>query len=191
MKRALTTHDQLEREKTIERQNACDKIARTPHKYNKSANRRHVRFKRDINPLSSIFDKESKATSINVFCCHSYPTANKRKNDTSDDNTLPPTKQTTVNQQGKLRAAMDPGNKILDEGKGKNNLHASFIDNTTKTGSPPLKHEIAGPDKTAALLPGLAPPTLQITGKPIKGNNRGQHRKENKQKRRLHQAIQP
>jgi hypothetical protein len=151
----------------------------------------HVRFKRDIDPLSSIFDKESKATLINVFCCHSYPTANKRKNNTSNDNTLPPTKRTTIDQQGKLRAALDPGNEILDKGEGKNNLHASFINNTTKTGSPPPKHEIAGPDKTAALLPGLAPPTLQITGEPIKGNNRCQHREDNKQKQRLQQAIQP
>jgi hypothetical protein len=127
--------------------------------------------------LSSIFDKESKATLINVFCRHSYPTANKQNNNTSDDNTLPPTKRTTINQQGKLRAAMDPRNKIIDEGEGKSNSHALFINNTTKLGSPPSKHEIAGPDKTAALLPGLAPPTLQITGEPIKGNDRGRHRK--------------
>jgi hypothetical protein len=77
---------------------------------------------------------------------------------------------------------MDPRNEILDEEEGKNNSHASFINNTTKTGSPPPKHEIAGPDETAILLPGLAPPTLQIMGKPIKGNDRGRHRKENKQK---------
>jgi hypothetical protein len=77
---------------------------------------------------------------------------------------------------------MDPRNEILDKEEGKNNSHASFINNTTKTGSPPPKHKIAGPDETAILLPGLAPPTLQITGEPIKGNDRGQHRKENKQK---------
>jgi hypothetical protein len=114
-----------------------------------------------------------------------------KQNNTSDDNTLPPTKRTTIDQQGKLRATMDPGNEILDKGEGKNNLHALFINNTTKSGSPPPKYKIAGPDKTAALLPGLAPPTLQITAEPIKGNDRGRHRKENKQKRRLQQAIQP
>jgi hypothetical protein len=62
-------------------------------------------------------------------------------------------------------------------------LRASFINNTTNTGSPLPKHATAGPKETAALLPGLAPPTLQTTGKPIKGMDRGRHRKENKHKR--------
>jgi hypothetical protein len=169
-------HDNPERTSTIGRTNACENIAQTPHDHNEAAERRHVRFKRDIDPLSSIFDK-SKATLINVFCCHGYPTANKRKNDAPDDVDLPPTKhkdnERSANQQEKLHAALDPGNKILDKGEGKNNSHASFINNTTNMGSLPPKHATAGPKDTAALLPGLAPPTLQTMGKPIKGMDRG------------------
>jgi hypothetical protein len=165
-----------------------------PHDHNKAVERRHVRFKQDIHPWSSIFDK-SKATLINVFCHHSYPTANKCKNNAPDNLDLPPTKcknnETSTDLQEKLRATLDPGNKILDDKEGKNNLRASFINNTTNTGSPPLKHATAGPKETAALLPGLAPPTLQTTGEPIKGVDRGRHRKENKHKRRIHQAMQP
>jgi hypothetical protein len=70
----------------------------------------------------------------------------------------------------------------LDKGEGKNNSGASFISNTTNTGSPPPKHATASSEETAALLPGLTPPTLQTTGKPIKGMDRGQNRKENKHK---------
>jgi hypothetical protein len=169
-------HNNPERTNTIGRTNACENIAQTSHDHNEAAERRHVRFKQDIDPWSSIFDK-SKATLINVFCCHSYSTANKRKNDAPGYLDSPPTKrknnETSTNQQEKLRAALDPGNKILDNGEGKNNLRASFINNTTNTGSPPLKHATAGPKETAALLPGLALPTLQITGKPIKGMDRG------------------
>ncbi len=165
-----------------------------PHNHDKAAERRHVRFKRDIDPWSSIFDK-FKATSIDVFCHHSYPTANKRKNDAPDYLDSPPTKhknnETSIDQQEKLRAALDPGNKILDDGEGKNNSHASFINNTTNTGSPPPKHATAGLKETAALLPGLAPPALQTMGEPIKDMDRGRHRKENKHKQRIHQAMQP
>jgi hypothetical protein len=85
-------HNNPERKNTIGRTNACEKIARTPHDHDGAAERRHVRFKRDINPWSSIFDK-SKATSINVFCSHSYPTANKRKNDAPDNLNSPPMKR--------------------------------------------------------------------------------------------------
>ncbi len=175
-------HDNPERKKMIGRTNACEKIAQMPHNHNEAAERPHVRFKRDIRPWSSIFDK-SKATSINVFCRHSYPTANKCKNNAPNNLDSPPTKcknnETSTNQQEKLRAALDPGNEILDDGEGKNNSRASFINNTTNTGSLPPKHATAGPKETAALLPGLAPPTLQTTGEPIKGMDRGQQRKEN------------
>jgi hypothetical protein len=88
----------------------------------------------------------------------------------------------SANQQETLRAALDPGNKILDDGEGKNNLRASFINNTTNTGSLPPKHATAVPEDTAALRPGLAPPTLQTMGKPIKSMDRSRHRKENKHK---------
>jgi hypothetical protein len=144
--------------------------------------------------LSSIFDK-FKATLINVFCRHSYPTANKCKNNAPDGVDSPPTKckdnERSADQQEKLRAALDPGNKILDNREGENNSRASFINNTTNMGSLPPKHTTAVPKDTAALLPGLALPTLQMTGKPIKGMDRGQHRKENKHKQQIHQAIQP
>jgi hypothetical protein len=147
-----------------------------PQNHDKAAERCHVRFKQNINPLSSIFDK-SKASSINVFCCHSYPTANKCKNDAPDGIDLPPTKRKdnkrSANQQEKLRAALDPENKILDNGEGKNNLGASFINNTTNMGSLPPKHAAAVPKDTAALLPCLALPTLQTTGEPIKDMDRG------------------
>jgi hypothetical protein len=160
----LHDHDNPERTNTIRRTNACEKIVRTPHDHNEAAERCHVRFKQDIDPLSSIFDK-SKATLINVFYHHSYPTAKKCKNDAPDNLDSPPTKcknnKTSTDQQEKLRAALDPGNKILDKGEGKNNLCASFINNTMNTVSPPPKHATAGPKETAALLPGLAPPTLQ------------------------------
>jgi hypothetical protein len=178
----------------IGRINTREKIARTPHDHNKAAERCHVKFKRDIDPWSSIFDK-SKATLINVFCPHSYPTANKCKNNAPNDLDLPPTKRknnkTSTNQQEKLRTTLDPGNKILDNREGKNNSCASCINNTMNTCSPPPKHATAGPEETAALLPGLALPTLQTTGEPIKGMDRGQHRKENKHKQRIHQAMQP
>ncbi len=84
-----------------------------------------------------------------MCCCHSYPTANKRKNDAPDDLDSPPTKrkynETSTDQQEKLRAALDLGNELLDDGEGKTNLRASFINNTTNTGSPPPKHTVAGP----------------------------------------------
>ncbi len=165
-----------------------------PHDHNEAAERCHVRFKRDIDSLSSIFDK-SKAILINVFCCHSYPTGNKHKNNAPDGVESPPTKckdsERSADQQEKLCAALDPENEILDDREGKNNLHASFINNTTNMGSPSPKHATASLKDTSALLPGLAPPTLQTTGEPIKGMDRGQHRKENKHKQRIHQAMQP
>jgi hypothetical protein len=56
---------------------------------------------------------------------------------------------------------------------------------------PPPKHMTTGPKEIAALLPGLTPPTFQTTGEPIKGRDRGQHRKENKIKQQMTQALQP
>jgi hypothetical protein len=112
-----------------------------------------------------------------MFCCHSYSTANKHKNDAPDNLDSPPMKcknnETSTDQQEKLRAALDPGNEILDDREGKNNSHASIINNTTNTGSPPPNHATASLEETAALLPDLAPPTLQTLGKPIKGMDRG------------------
>jgi hypothetical protein len=52
--------------KTLGTTFASGKVARTTHDHNKEKDERHVRFKQDISPLSSIFDK-SKATLINVF----------------------------------------------------------------------------------------------------------------------------
>jgi hypothetical protein len=180
-------HDNPERTNTIGRTNACE-IAQMPHDHDKAVERCHVRFKQDINPLSDIFDK-SKATLIVI------QQQTNAKNDAPDGVDLPPTKRKdnkrSANQQKKLPTALDPGNKILDDGEGKNNLRASFINNTTNMGSLPPKHTTASPTDTAVLLPGLAPPTLQTMGKPIKGMDRGQHRKENKHKQQIHQAMQP
>jgi hypothetical protein len=95
-------HDNPERTNTIGRTNAYEKKARTPHNHDEAAERCHVRFKWDIDPLSSTFDK-SKATLMNVFCCHSYPIANKCKNNAPNDLDSPPTKRknnkTSTNQQ--------------------------------------------------------------------------------------------
>jgi hypothetical protein len=180
--------------KTLGTTFALGKVARTTHNHDKEEDECHVRFKMGISPLSSIFDK-SKATLINVFCCHSYPTANKHSNDDIDGVDLPPTKRRSnkkpANHQEALRAALDPGHEILDNEEGKNNLRASFINNITNMVKPPPKNTTTGPEETATLLPGLAPPTFQTTGKPIKGRDRGRHRKENKIKRRMTQAMQP
>jgi hypothetical protein len=169
--------------KTLGTTFASGTVARTTRDHNKEEDEPHVRFKWDVSPLSSIFDK-SKATSINVFCCHHYPTANKCSNDDIDGVDLPPTKcrnnEKPADRQEALRTALDPGNKILDNGEGKNNSRTSFINNIMNMVNPPPKHMTTGPKETAALLPGLAPPTFQTTGKPIKGRDRGQNRKENK-----------
>jgi hypothetical protein len=182
--------------KTLGTTFASGKVARTTHDHNKEEGERHVRFKRDISPLSSIFDK-SKATSINVFCRHSYPTANKCSNEDIDGVDSPPTKcrinEKPTDHQEALRSTLDPGNEIVDNGEGKNNLRASFINNITNMVKPPPKpkHTTNGPKETAALLAGLAPPTFQTTDKPIKGRDRGRHRKEDKIKQRMTQVMQP
>jgi hypothetical protein len=99
-------------------------------------------------------------------------------------------KQRTINHEQKVHAALDPGNKILDEGKGKNNTRAHFIKTTPDATSTLPKPDQTNADETTGLLPGLAAPKLQVTGKPVKGNDRRRHREENKQKRRLQQTIQ-
>jgi hypothetical protein len=159
-----------------------EKMAKTTNDHDKSQEIRHVRLKQDIDPLSSIFDEESKANSINAFCCHSYPTANKRTINISQDNAQPPTKQRTINHEQKIHAALNPGNKILDEGKGKNNTRAHIIETTPDTTSTLPKPDQTNANETTGLLPGLATPKLQVKGKPVKGNDRRRHRKENKQK---------
>jgi hypothetical protein len=180
--------------KTLGTTFASGKVACTTHDHDKEEDECHVRFKLEISPLSSILDK-SKTTLINVFCRHSYPTANKCSNNDIDGIDLPPTKcrnnEKPANHQEALRAARDPGNEILDNGEGKNNSRASFINNITNMVKPPPKHITTGPKETAALLPGLAPPTFQTTGEPIKGRDRGRHRKENKIKQQMTQTTQP
>jgi hypothetical protein len=167
-----------------------EKMAKTTNDHDKSQEIRHVRLKRDIDPLSSIFDKESKANLINAFCRHSYPSANKRTIDTSQDNAWPPTKQRTINHEQNIHAVLDPGNKILDKGEGKNDTRAHFIETTPDATSMLPKPDQTNADETTGLLPGLAAPKLQVTGKPVKGNDRRRHRKENKQKQPLQQTIQ-
>jgi hypothetical protein len=150
-----------------------EKMAKTTNDHDKSQEIRHVRLKQDIDPLSSIFDKESKANSINAaFCCHSYPTANKRTIDTSQDNARPPTKQRIINHEQKIHATLDTGDKILDKGKGKNDTRAHFIKTTPDATSTLPKPDQTNANETTGLLPGLATPKLQVTGKPVKGNDR-------------------
>jgi hypothetical protein len=68
-------------------------MAQTATDHDDSQGIHHVRFKRDIDPLSSIFDKETKANTINKSCRHSYTTANKKRtSDQSEDDARPPTK---------------------------------------------------------------------------------------------------
>ncbi len=148
-------------------------MAKTVNDHDESQEIHHVRLKRDIDPLSSIFDKESKENSINVSCRHSYPTANnKRTVNPSEDNVRPLTKQQTTNNEHKIEAAFDPGKEILDEGNGKNKLHTQFIETTANATSTRQKPKQTNANETTGLLPGLATPTLQVTGEPVKGNDR-------------------
>jgi hypothetical protein len=59
---------------------------------------------------------------MNMFFHHSYRTANKRSNDDIDGIDLPPMKrrnnEKSANRQEVLRAALDSGNKILDNKEG-------------------------------------------------------------------------
>ncbi len=107
---------------------------------------------------------------------------NKQTIDTSQDNARPPTKQQIINHELKIHAALIPGNKILDKGKGKNDTRAHFIETTPDATSTLPKPDQTNANETTGLLPGLAAPKLQVTGEPVKGNDRRQHRKENKQK---------
>ncbi len=166
-------------------------MAKTANYHDKSQEMRQVRIKRDIDPLSSIFDKESKAHSINKSCRHSCTTANKKRtSEQAEVETLPPTKRRTRENEQKTEAAFDPGNEILDEGKGKKNMHEQFINTTETATSTKQTPEQIDKHETTGLLPGLAPPILQGTGEQVKGNDRSRHRKENKAKRRLQQSRQ-
>jgi hypothetical protein len=82
--------------------------------------------------LSSIFDKESKATTINKCCRHSCLTAN-NKREYDQPEVRPLTKQRQNNNEQKRTDAFDPGNEILDGGEGKKNMHKHFFKtNTTR-----------------------------------------------------------
>jgi hypothetical protein len=69
-------------------------------------------------------------------------------------------------------------------------MRAHFIKTTPDATSMLSKPDQTNADETTGLLPGLTAPKLQVTGKPVKGNDKRRHRKENKQKRRLQQTIQ-
>jgi len=186
-----TLHENDEREGTKKQLSIFEKMAKTANYHDDSQEMRQVRIKRDIDPLSSIFDKESKAHSINKSCRHSCTSANtKRANEQADVKTLPPTKRRARENAEKTEAAFDTGNEILDEGEGKKNMHEQFIDTTETATSTKQKPEQIDKHETTGLLPGLAPPRLQGTGEQVKGNDRSTHRKENKAKRRLQQSRQ-
>jgi hypothetical protein len=136
-------------------------MAKTANDHDESQGIHHARLKRDIDLLSSIFDKESKANLINTSCRHSYPTVNnKRTIDQSKDTARPPTKRRTTNNEQKIEAAFNPGKEILDEGKGKKKVHTQFIKTTANATSTRQKPEQTNDHETTGLLPGLAAPTL-------------------------------
>lgn len=163
--------------------------AKRPHDHDESQSKRHVRFKRDIVPLSSIFDKESKATTINKCCRHSCLTPN-NKREYDQPEVRPLTKQRQINNEQKRTDAFDPGNEILDGGEGKKNMHKlSLTTNTNATGTSQDKANTCEQAHTRH-LPGLSAPTLHTTGQPVQGDNRSKHRKENKARRRQQQGLQ-
>lgn len=166
-------------------------MAKRPHDHDDSQGKRHVRFKRDIVPLSSIFDKESKSTTINKSCRHSCITAiDHEKNNQSKDDLRPLTQLRKTDDTQERGAAFDPGNEILDGGEGKNNMQKHFFEtNTNVTGTSQDNANIREQDTTRH-LPGLSAPTLQTTGQPVQGDSRSRHRKENKAKRRQQQSLQ-
>ena len=139
--------------------------------------------------MSSISDKESKATTINKCCHHSCLTAN-NKREYDQPEVRPLTKQRQNNNEQKRTDAFDPGNEILDGGEGKKNMHTHFFKtNTNATGTSQDKANTCE-QATTRHLPGLSAPTLQTTGQPVQGDNRSRHRKENKARRRQQQGLQ-
>ncbi len=140
-----------------------------------------------MTPLSSVCDK-SKATSINLSCCHSLPPTKKRSSDKLYTNPLPTTtkrskNKSTAKQIKDIRKAFDPRNEVLDEGKGKKQQkYDCIINNHTKIGHPPTEPTTDKPTKPSTYGTGLDPPTFQLTGQPVMGKDRSKHRKENKNK---------
>ena len=166
-------------------------MAKKPHDHDESQGKRHIRLKRDIVSLSSIFDKESKATTINRSCRHSCITAkDKQIYNQSNEAVRPLTKQRHNDDEQKRTAAFDPGNKLLDGGKGKKNMHKHFFETNTNATGMTQDNTNTREQDTTRHLPGLSAPTLQTTGQPVRGDTRSRHRKENKAKRRQQQNLQ-
>ncbi len=137
-------------------------MAKRPNDRDESQGKRRVRLKRDIVPLSSIFDKESKATTINKYCRHTCITANdKRKHDQSEDEVRPLTKQQTNDNEQKTATAFDPGNEILDGGEGKNNMHNHLFEMNTNAKGTNQDNANTCKQDTTRHLPGISAPTLQ------------------------------
>jgi len=166
-------------------------MAKKPHDHDESQGKRHVRLKRDIVPLSCIFDKESKAITINRSCRHSCITAkDKQIYDQSNEAVRPLKKQRHNDDEQKRTAACDPGSELLARGEGKKNMHKHFFEtNTNATGTTQDNTNTPEQDTTRH-LPGLSAPTLQTMGQPVRGDTRSRHRKENKAKRRQQQSLQ-
>jgi hypothetical protein len=61
---------------------------------------------------------------------------------------------------------------------------------TQKIGHPPTEPTTDELTKPSTYGTGLNPPTFQLMGQPVMGKDRSKHRKENKNKRRMTQAMQ-
>jgi hypothetical protein len=99
---------------------ASPKVAQTPPNHEKSEGDNNVIRNQDMTPLSSVFDK-SKATSINLSCCHSLPPTKKCSMNKFNTDTLPTTTKCSKNESTAkkievISEAFDPGNEVLDEG---------------------------------------------------------------------------
>jgi hypothetical protein len=166
---------------------ASPKVARTPQNHEKSEGNNNVIRNRDMTPLSSVFDK-SKATSINLACCHSLPPTKKCSSDKFNTDASPTTTKCSKNESiakqiEDIREAFDPGNEVLDEGEGKKQQkYDCIINNHTKIGHLPTEPTTDEPTKPSTYGTGLNPPTFQLMGQPVMGKDRSKHRKENKNK---------
>ena len=132
-------------------------MAKKPHDHDESQGKRHVRLKRDIVPLSSIFDKESKATTINRSCLHSCITAtDKQIYDQSNEAVRPLKKQRHNDDEQKRTTACDPGNELLDGGEGKKTMHKHFVKTNTNAAGTTQDDNNTCEQDTTRHLPGLS-----------------------------------
>ncbi len=84
--------------KTVGRTHVSLELARTPCIRKKSEGDNDKIRNGDVTPLSSLFDK-SKATLINLSCCHNLPPTKKHSSDFFTNETSPPTKKDRKNEK--------------------------------------------------------------------------------------------